>query len=83
MLAIVFPAGLKPIYRAWMTFGDVAGWLNTRVILLLLFYVVVLPVGLIMKIFGSDPLHRKADPSMESYRITATAVDKKHMERPY
>ncbi len=83
LLALVSPPMLKPLYLAWMKFGDVAGWVNTRIILFLLFFVVVFPVGLVMKIFGFDPLHRKAEPDAESYRVVRSATDKSHMERPY
>ena len=31
--ALVFPAGLRPVYRIWMTFGHALGWINTRIIL--------------------------------------------------
>ena len=83
LLALVWPPILKPLYHAWMKFGEVAGWINTRIILLILFYVVVFPVGLVMKLFGADPLHRKAEPEAQSYRVLREAVDKKHMEKPY
>lgn len=83
LLALIWPRGLKPLYLAWMKFGDVAGWVNTRIILFLLFYGLVLPVGLIMKLLGSDPMHRKAAPDAASYRVIPPAVAKNHMERPY
>jgi hypothetical protein len=83
LLALIWPVGLKPLYRAWMKFGDVAGWVNTRIILFLLFYGIILPVGLIMKIVGSDPMRRKICPDASSYRIIPPTVGKNHMERPY
>ena len=82
-LALVWPRSLRPLYRAWMKFGEVAGWINTRIILFLLFYVIVFPVGLLMKLFGNDPLHRRADASAASYRVKQPVRDKSHMERPY
>ena len=59
-----------------LKFGAVAGWINTRIILLLLFYVVLLPVGLVMKVFGADPLRRKTDPTVQSYRIVRPFLTK-------
>ncbi len=55
-VALVYPKGLAPLYRAWMAFGHVLGWINTRVILGLVFFVVVTPIGLIMRLLGKDPL---------------------------
>lgn len=83
LLALVWPPLLKPLYHAWMKFGEVAGWINTRIILFILFYLVVFPVGLVMKLFGADPLHRKAEASAQSYRVEREASDKSHMEKPY
>jgi hypothetical protein len=83
LLALVWPRGLGPLYRGWMQFGAVAGWVNTRIILLLLFYALVLPVGLVMKLLRHDPMRRKLDPSVDSYRIDSKAAAREHMEKPY
>jgi hypothetical protein len=82
-LALIWPPILKPLYLAWMKFGDVAGWINTRIILLILFYLVVFPVGLLMKVFGSDPMRRKIEPEARSYRVDSLATAKNNMEKPY
>ena len=74
LLALFWPPLLKPLYHAWMKFGELAGWINTRIILFILFYLVVFPVGLVMKLFGADPLHRKAEPAAPSYRVVREAV---------
>lgn len=51
IVGIVFPGLLKPIYLAWMTFAVILGWIMTRVILTVLFYIIVTPIGLIAKLF--------------------------------
>ena len=53
----LFPAVLGPVQRGWMKFALVLGHFNTRVILTVLFYVVMTPVGLVMRLFR-DPLDR-------------------------
>ena len=58
-LGLIIPIILKPIYIAWMTFAVVLGWFMTRVILSLLFYVIITPIGLIMRAFGKDFLDIK------------------------
>jgi fatty acid desaturase len=52
------PPLLTPIYRVWMRLAEALGWLNTRVLLILIFYLVVTPLGLIMRLFGLSPLPR-------------------------
>lgn len=82
-LAIIYPLGLKMLYKAWMLFGGMMGWLNTRLILGIVFYLVFVPFGLVMKLFGKDPLLRKFDRKMTTYRITNYTDDKDNMENPF
>lgn len=81
--ALLLPASLLPLYRAWMAVGNVLGWINTRIILAFLFYALFLPAGLIMKLLGKDPMNRKIDPSLKTYRVTHPHPEKNHVERPY
>jgi hypothetical protein len=60
---------LRPIYVGWMKFAFVLGWINTRLILGLFFYLILTPVGLVMRLFGHDPLHRKIDRKAPSYWV--------------
>ena len=60
---------LKHVYVAWMKFAFVLGWVNTRLILGIFFYGVLTPVGVIMRLFGWDPLTRKIDRSAPSYWV--------------
>ena len=67
ILAISKPYLLFYPYKAWMKVGYILGWLNSRIILGLVFLIVLQPIALIMRIFGHDPLRtRKA--YQESYR---------------
>ena len=51
LLGIIVPTILKPIYYVWMVFAAILGWFMTRVILSIVFYLIVTPIGLIAKIF--------------------------------
>ena len=83
-LAIVWPQGLAPIYRIWMRFGLIAGFVNTRIIMFLLYYGVFAPVALLMRIAGRDALARRThNEEMSSYRVNSTRRPKDHFERPY
>jgi hypothetical protein len=83
LMALVFPTGLKPLYIAWMKFGHVAGWINTRIILGLVFFAVFLPFGLVMRLFGNDPMKRKLDNATTSYRVPSHSSPRDQMERPF
>ena len=59
ILGILKPNLLLYPYKAWMILGIALGWINSRIILGLVFLLVLQPISLIMKIFGYDPLKRK------------------------
>ena len=82
-LAVLYPSGLKPFYKLWMLFGGIMGWINTRLILGIVFYLIFVPFGLVMKLFGKDPLSRKLDSKMTTYRVTNKSHNKENMENPF
>jgi multisubunit Na+/H+ antiporter MnhG subunit len=67
ILALAWPTGLKPAYRFLMWLGEKLAWINTRIILALVFYLIFTPVGLITRLIGKDLLDRKLDPAKETY----------------
>ena len=65
--SIAIPLVLKPVYWTWMIFGIILGWFMTRVILSLLFYIIITPIGLTLRFFGKQFLELRWDKSKESY----------------
>lgn len=61
------PRALKPLQKAWMALGLVLGFFVSRVIMAVLFYVVITPIGLIMKLLGKDVLDERIDKGRASY----------------
>jgi hypothetical protein len=53
---LAWPNALKAFHRAWMTFAIILGWLMTRLILGLFFFIVLTPARLAARLFGWDPL---------------------------
>jgi len=58
---------LRPVYVAWMKFAHVLGWINTRVLLGVFFYLVLTPAGLLARAFGKDLLDLKIDGDSQTY----------------
>ena len=81
--ALLMPAVLNPVYTTWMKVGLVLGWINTRIILGVLFYAMILPMGIVMRLFGNDPMARKIDKSATTYRIQSVSEAKDRLEKPY
>ena len=63
----VLPALLKPLYKGWMIFAVLLGWVMSRVVLSLLFFIAVTPIGLIMRLQGKDLLDQKFPDSKDSF----------------
>ena len=83
-IALALPDALMPFYRIWMRFGLIAGYVNTRIIMFMLYYVVFAPLGILMTLVGRDALSRKiGDTARDSYRVASSARDRDHFERPY
>jgi hypothetical protein len=57
------------IYRTWMYAVFPIGWTVTRLIMGLLFFAVITPAGLLLRLFGRDALSRRLDPSARSYWV--------------
>ncbi len=56
---IIVPIVLKPFYFIWMVFSVILGWVMTRVILSLIFYFIITPIGLVSRIVSKDFLGLK------------------------
>ena len=56
LTAILTPAVLVPVYRWWMRLAEILGWINTRIILVIIFFLIVTPLGLLMRLFRRNPL---------------------------
>lgn len=69
LVSAVRPGLLRPLNRAWMRFGLLLQRVTTPVVLALAFYLVVLPTGLLMRLFGKRPLRLEIDPEADSYWV--------------
>ena len=76
VMGLIAPALLKPVYQVWMALAVILGFVMTRVILTLVYFLAVTPIGLLMRALGKDLLNRKLDKSAESYWIPKTYPDR-------
>tara|TARA_Y100001970_G_C14208585_1_gene845528 strand:- start:178 stop:591 length:414 start_codon:yes stop_codon:yes gene_type:complete len=67
VLGFLFPQLLKPIYFIWMIFAVVIGWIMTRLILSLLFFVIITFIRLIAGILGKSFLKLNQSKESKSY----------------
>jgi len=80
--ALVAPASLKPVYTGWMRLGLVLNKITMPIILGLLFFVLIAPLAIVMRIFGRKPLTVDWDPSVRTYRVKRDG-ERTDMDKPY
>lgn len=67
LFGLILPNILKPLNKIWMILALIMGWFMSRVILTILFYFVLTPIGITAKIFGKKFLNLKIDKEVKSY----------------
>ena len=83
VVGLLVPIALKPVYIVWMKIGQVLGWINTRIILGLIFFILFAPIALLFRIIGRDPMERKLDSSVATYRKPSHTLPRDRMEKPF
>ncbi len=82
-LAVLAPRTLKPVYQVWMRIGLVLGWVNTRLILGIVFYGLLMPMAMIMRLLNRDPMARKLEVNLSTYRLPSQRKTRESMEKPF
>jgi saxitoxin biosynthesis operon SxtJ-like protein len=80
---LLAPRTLRSVYRVWMILGDALNWVNTRIILGVIFYGLITPLGLAKRRFGDDPMRRRPEPSADTYRVLSRPRRGTHMMRQF
>jgi hypothetical protein len=69
LTGLSLPRVLRPVYVVWMRFAAVLGWINTRLVLTAFFFLVLTPIGLVMRLMGKDLLDKNNDRPGRSYWV--------------
>jgi len=86
LLAGIFAGNsLRLLYKVWMGFAAILGFFMSRVILCMIFYLVITPISMLVKVFGKDTLDQRWDREAGSYWIKKEKkpLDKKKYEKLY
>ncbi len=84
-LAAFVPILLRPVFKLWMKIAHAVGWFNTQVLLTIVFILIFIPTGLIMKLLRKDPMKRKIfaeETYWEPYELEGLK-DKNRYERQF
>ena len=53
------PIILRPVFKLWLKIAHAIGWFNTQLLLTIVFILIFIPTGLVMRLFRKDPMQRK------------------------
>lgn len=82
-VALLYAPLLLFPYRVWMLVGSVLGRVNSFLILTIVFFLLFVPFSLIFKLFGKDPLNRKFEPKLTTYRIMSNSAEAERLKEPF
>lgn len=80
LLGSVLPLALRAIHAGWMWIGHVLGWINTRILLGIVFYGLVTPTGVIFRLMGKNTMQTVFVNESPTYRVVKTPRPRTHMK---
>ncbi|MBF0426226.1 MAG: hypothetical protein HQL66_10465 [Magnetococcales bacterium] len=72
LVALVAPRLLGPLNRLWLAFGELLHRVTSPIVMGVLFFAVMTPLGLFMRLVGKDGLHLRGDRDAASYWVPRT-----------
>ena len=85
LVSMVWPKLFRPLATLWFGFSHILGTIMSKVMLTIVFFVIVTPIGVLRRWLGADPLQLqrwKAD-STSVFKIRAGQVTPEDLEKPY
>ena len=83
LLGAIAPLYLKQVHRGWTKIGHVLGSINTKIILGIIYYLLITPMGLVMRLVGKDPMHRAVREKVDTYRVIRAPRPRQHMRNQF
>lgn len=83
VLGGIVPQSLKQVHGGWMKIGHVLGAINTRIILGIIYYLLITPMGLVMRLMGKDSMHRTLAKETTTYRVVRAPRSPQHMRNQF
>ena len=70
LLGLVAPQAIRWVYVGWMVAVFPIGWVVSHLLLAAIYFGVIMPIGLILRVLGRDPMRKSFDRSASTYWIT-------------
>ncbi len=75
--ALFLPRLLIPFNKAWLKFGDVIHRIVSPLIMSVIFFCIITPIGVVMRLFGKEFLQLRQDPTALSYWIDCQGINQR------
>lgn len=82
-LGAILPRALKAVYKIWMGAAFAIGWLTSRFILCVIFLLVIVPIGLVSRLFGKEFLDTRINKSRATYWVKKERGPETNYEKMY
>ena len=83
LLGVVMPSVLAPLHKAWMWIGHILGWINTRILLTIVFFGLVTPMGILFRLMGKDTMKQAFTQNSPTYRVLRNPRPHGHMKNQF
>jgi hypothetical protein len=80
VLGGILPHALAPVHKGWMWVGHVLGWINTRILLGIVFYGLITPIGIVFRLMGKDTMRQAFSATSPTYRVNRQRRPRSHMK---
>lgn len=82
-LGVLAPQALRPIFVGWLIAAFPIGWTVSHLLLGIIFFCVLTPIGLLLRVLGHDPMQRSVDHDAETYWIPHEQAEVKRYFRQF
>ena len=83
ILGGIVPQSLRQVHTGWMKIGHVLGAINTKILLGLIYYLLIAPMGIVMRLLGKDSMHRTLDRGVSIHRVVRAPRPRQHMRNQF
>lgn len=83
VIGLVVPVVLRPVHKGWLFVGRILAYINTRVILGVIYLALFTPTAMVLKLMKKDPMRRAFDAGAKSYRVESRQPKLENLNRPY
>ena len=80
LAGLIYPSILKPLNKIWMGLAIVLGFIMSRIILTIFFYIILTPISLLAKLFRKKFMDLKYDKSAKTYWERRSIIHKKPID---